>query len=68
MDKLIKKYDEEEKNFFKDKPTINKQSQKIANMKKSGNKDIHLKLYEEYNIKKQKMEEKNKNYIMIRIV
>ena len=65
LDKLIKKYDEEEKNFFKDKPTINKQSQKIANMKKSGNKDIHLKLYEEYNIKKQKMEEKNKNYIMI---
>ena len=65
LDKLIKKYDEEEKNFFKDKPTISKQSQKIANMKKSGNKDIHLKLYEEYNIKKQKMEEKNKNYIMI---
>ena len=37
-------------------------------MKKSGNKDIHLKLYEEYNIKKQKMEEKNKNYIMIMVI
>ena len=65
LDKLIKKYDEEEKNFYKDKPTISKQSEKLANMKKSGNKDIHLKLYEEYNIKKQKMEEKNKNYIIL---
>jgi unconventional prefoldin RPB5 interactor 1 len=66
LDKLIKKYDEEEKNFFKDKPTISKQSEKIVNMKKIGNnKDIHVKLYEEYNIKKQKMEEKNKNYIIL---
>ena len=64
LDKLIKKVNEEERNFIKDRPTISKQSEKIANMRKIGNKDIHLKLYEEYNIKKQKLEEKNKNYYL----
>ena len=66
LDKLVKKHIEEEKNSIKEKPTINKQSKKIANSKKSGNKDIHLKLYEDYNIKKQKLEEKNKNEWILR--
>ena len=62
---LVNKYKEEEKTFIKDRPTIDKQSEKIAKMKNSGNKDIHLKLYEEYNDKKQKMEEKfRKIYIV----
>ena len=65
IDNLVKKYNEEEKNFLKEKPTINKQSEKIANMKKDGNKDIHVKLYEDYNVKKQRMEEKfRKIYIV----
>ena len=66
LDKLVKKHIEEEKNSIKEKPTINKQSKKIANSKKSGNKDIHLKLYEDYNIKKQKLEEKSKNEWILR--
>ena len=61
IDNLVKKHHEEEKIFIKDRPTISKQSEKLANMKKSGNKDIHIKLYEEYNIKKQKKEERYKN-------
>ena len=64
IDELTKKYIEEEKNSIKNKPTICKKSEKIANMKKTGNKDIHLKLYEDYNIKKQKMEEAYKNYFI----
>ena len=64
IDKLTKKYIEEEKNAIKNKPTICKKSEKIMNMKKTGNKDIHLKLYEDYNIKKQKLEEANKNYFI----
>ena len=65
IDKLAKKYIEEEKNTIKQKPTINKQSEKIANMKKEGNKDIHLKLYEDYNLKKQR-EEKYKNDLILK--
>ena len=42
LDKLIKKYDEEEKNFFKDKPTICKQSEKIVNMKKISKKFLMI--------------------------
>ena len=62
---LVKKYNEEEKTFIKDRPTIDKQSEKLAKMKNSGNKDIHLKLYEDYNDKKQKIEEKfRKIYIV----
>ena len=65
IDNLVKKYNEEEKTFIKDRPTIDKQSEKIAKMKNSGNKDIHLKLYEDYNDKKQKIEEKfRKIYIV----
>ena len=60
MNKLIKKYNEETKNEYKDKPTINKRSEQLANMNKS-NKDIYKKLYEEFNILKQKKEEKIKN-------
>ena len=60
MNKLIKKYNEEAKNEYKDKPTINKRSEQLANMNKS-NKDIYKKLYEEFNILKQKKEEKIKN-------
>ena len=59
MNKLIKKYNEETKNEYKDKPTINTRSEQLANMNKS-NKDIYKKLYEEFNILKQKREKKNK--------
>ena len=65
IDNLVKKHHEEEKIFIKDRPTISKQSEKLANMKKSGNKDIHLKLYEEYNIQKQKKEERFKNEYLL---
>ncbi len=36
IDNLIKKYNEEEKNLIKDRPTIDKQSEKIAKMKSNG--------------------------------
>ena len=58
MESLVKKYNDEAKNVIKDKPTINKQSEKLANKKKSGNKDIHEKLYEEYNLKMKRIDEK----------
>ena len=65
IDNLVKKYNEEEKNFLKEKPTIDKKSEKIVKMKNVGNKDIHLKLYEDYNVKQQKIEEKfRKIYIV----
>ena len=63
MESLVKKYNDEAKNVIKDKPTINKQSEKLANKKKSGNKDIHEKLYEEYNLKMKRIEEKIKKEI-----
>ena len=44
MNKLIKKYNEEAKNEYKDKPTINKRSEQLANMNKS-NKDIYIRNY-----------------------
>ena len=65
IDNLVKKYNEEEKNFLKEKPTIDKKSEKIVKMKNVGNKDIHLKLYEDYNVKQQKIEQKfRKIYIV----
>ena len=60
INKLIKLHHEESKNTIKDRPTISKKSEIIANMKKGGNKnnkEIHMKLYEDFNIKKQKKEE-----------
>ena len=63
MESLVKKYNDEAKNVIKDKPTINKQSEKLANKKKSGNKDIHEKLYEEYNLKMKRIDEKIKKEI-----
>ena len=55
---LIQKYHEETKNAIKDRPTISKRSEKLANMIKSGNnKEIHMKLYEDFNLKKQKRQE-----------
>ena len=54
IDNLIKMHNEELKLCFKDRPTISKQSEKLANMNKNTNKNIHLKLYEEFNIRKKK--------------
>ena len=61
IDNLIKMHNEEINLCLKDRPTISKQSEKLANMNKINNKNIHLKLYEEYNTRKKNNEEKNKN-------
>ena len=60
IDKLIKLHNEEINLCLKDRPTISKQSEKLANMNKNSNKNVHIKLYEEYNIKKKNIEEKSK--------
>ena len=65
IDNLIKMHNEELKLCFKDRPTISKQSEKLANMNKNTNKNIHLKLYEEFNIRKKNNEQKNKNTFII---
>ena len=56
IDNLIKMHDEEINLCIKDRPTISKNSERLANLNKNYNKDIHLKLYEDYNIKKKKIE------------
>ena len=60
MDNLIKIHNQEINLCIKDRPTISKQSEKLANLIKNDNKDIHLKLYEEFNKRKKNKEEKNK--------
>ena len=61
MDKLIKIHNEEINLCLKDRPTISKQSKKLANMSKNKSKNIYLKLYEEF----KKCEEKNKNTFIL---
>jgi hypothetical protein len=61
MDKLVKIHNEEINLRIKDRPTISKESERLANLNKNNNKDIHIKLYEEFNIRKKNIEEKNKN-------
>ena len=56
IDNLIKIHDEEINLCIKDRPTISKNSERLASLNKNYNKDIHLKLYEDYNIKKKKIE------------
>ena len=55
IDNLIKIHDEEINLCIKDRPTISKNSERLANLNKNYNKDIHLKLYEDYNVKKKKL-------------
>ena len=50
---------------LKDRPTISKQSEKIANMNKNSNKDVHIKLYEEFTARRKNIEEKNKNTLSL---
>ena len=58
---LIKKHNKEINLCLKDRPTISKQSERLANMNKNNhNKNVHLKLYEESNIRRKNNEEKNK--------
>ena len=57
---LIKKHEDEINLLLKDRPTINKNSERISNMNKENNKSVYLKLYEEFNIKKKNKEEKDK--------
>ena len=45
IDKLIKLHNEEINLCLKDRPTISKQSEKLANMNKNSNKKVHIKLY-----------------------
>ena len=61
MDKLVKIHNEEINLRIKDRPTISKESERLANLNKNNNKDIHIKLYEEFNLRKKNIEEKNKN-------
>ena len=65
IDNLIKIHNQEINLSIKDKPTISKNSEKLANMNKNNNKDIHLKLYEEFIERKKNNEEKNKNDFII---
>ena len=61
IDKLVKIHNEEINLCIKDRPTISKESERLANLNKNNKKKIHIKLYEEFNIKKKNIEEKNKN-------
>ena len=61
INKLVKIHNEEINLCIKDRPTISKKSEILANLNKNSNKNIHLKLYEEFNIRKKNLEEKNKN-------
>ena len=61
IDKLIQIHNEEINLCLKDRPTISRQSERLANLNRNSNKNIHLKLYEEFNIRKKNIEEKNKN-------
>ena len=65
IDKLIKMHNDEINLCLKDRPTISKQSEKLANMNKNNNKDVHLKLYEEFDIKRKKNEGKIKNTLVL---
>lgn len=65
IDNLIKIHDEEISLCIKDRPTISKNSERLANLNKNYNKDIHLKLYEDYNVKKKKIENLIKEYLPI---
>ena len=57
---LIKMHDDEINLCIQDRPTITKNSERLAKLNKA-NKDVHLKLYEDFNLKKKIQEEKNKN-------
>ena len=59
---LMKKHEDEINMMLQDRPTINKNSERITNMNKENNKSVYLKLYEEYNIKKKNREENDKKY------
>ena len=63
IDNLIKIHDEEMNLCIKDRPTISKNSERLANLNKNYNKDIHLKLYEDYNLKKKKIANLIKEYM-----
>ena len=65
MDKLVKIHNEEINLCIKDRPTISKESERLANLNKNSNKEIHIKLYEEFNIRKKNIEEKNKNAFIL---
>ena len=61
IEKLIKLNDDRINLSIKDRPTITKNSEKLANLNKDHNKDVHIKLYEEYNLKKKNQEERKSN-------
>ena len=61
INNLIKMHNDEINLCIKDRPTITKQSIKLANMNKNHNKNIHIKLYEEFYDKKKKLDEMIKN-------
>ena len=63
IDNLIKIHDEEMNLCIKDRPTISKNSERLANLNKNYNKDIYLKLYEDYNVKKKKIENLIKEHL-----
>ena len=59
---LIKKDNKKINLCLKDRPTISKQSERLANMNRNNNhnKNVHLKLYEESNIRRKYIEKKIK--------
>ena len=54
INNLIKIHDKEISQCMKDRPTITKESERLASINKILNKSVHLKLYEEFHNKYQK--------------
>ena len=65
LDNLIMLHNKEINLCLKDRPTISKNSQRLANINKDSNKSVHLKLYEENNIKKKNIEELNDRILVL---
>ena len=65
IDKLIMMHNKEINLCLKDKPTISKNSERLAKMNKDCNKSVHLKLYEEFNTRKKNIEELNDKILVL---
>ena len=65
IDNLIMLHNKEINLCLKDRPTISKNSERLANMNKDSNKSVHLKLYEEFNTRKKNIEELNDRVLVL---
>ena len=64
INNLIKMHNDAIEQTLKDRPSINKQSEKLAKMNKNNKKDVYLKLYEDFNKKKSCGEENYRNKLL----